>query len=57
MLYLLRLHEKQKAVVKLRQLTDTFFVDWLGNNLTYLIESNCQLTPLGRVRRGGGEGG
>lgn len=57
MLYLLRLDEKQKAVVKLRQLTDTFFVDWLGNNLGYLMEPNCQLTPLGKVRGRGREGG
>lgn len=58
MLYLLRLDEKQKAVVKLRQLTDTFFVDWLGNNLGYLMDPNCQLTPLGKVwgREEGGRG-
>ena len=49
LLLLLRVEHHEEAVVKLRELTDTFFLEWLSTNLKYLVDRDTQFTRLGRV--------
>ena len=54
LLLLLHVEHQPEAVGKLRQLTDTFFLEWLCGNLHYLVDHNSQFTKLGKVCGGGG---
>lgn len=49
LLLLLQVNRQQDAVGKLRELTDSFFQEWLCSNLVYLVDQNSCLTQLGKV--------
>lgn len=51
LLFLLALHQQQEAIAKLRQLTDTFFTEWLRKNFNYLLQENSKLSQLGLMLR------